>query len=479
MHYAAGSLHACGTRRTAIADVLLTRVVRRLNHFIKPDITVFLGDMLDNGGGLRAREEREHLFRILAKLESPYIIIPGNHDGDIDQFHATFPRAPETLDVNGVRLLTFLDAEEPGYNARRSAAGLARMDAARRGFDGPIVSIQHVPLFKPGAGESPYAFTNAAEVWDAFEQNNFALALSGHWHKGGSADRSLVVPGLCESPFAFLEITIDGDDIQTKRHELRMPDGSNLIDYHVHTPFAYCSENMDVRVAIALAEEFNLAGLAFTEHSGQLYFDRDTFWSAAFTPQGIDSRNGRQLQMPDYLDLVGPACPPAYLGLEIDSDDLGRPVVRQDAWDAIDIRVGSVHWLDCVRGKPDEEVDLNAAADEMLARVEKFAGCGIQALAHPLRIFRKWPEEDLPKRLLPGIIQTLAKHGVAAEVNFHNQRTSTEFIRLCLHYGVKFVFGSDSHNLCEVGEFQPHLDLMRKCGIGFRDLPNVMADLRP
>jgi len=478
VHYASGSLEACGKRRSAIGDVLLTRVVRRLNRFIKPDLAVFLGDILDDGKGHRAQEEREHLLRILEKLESPYIIIPGNHDGKVQDFFNLYPCPPAMLDINGVRVVTFVDPEEPGYNARRSSADIARMDAARAGWDGPIVSVQHVPLFQPGTSASPYGYTNAAEVWDAFERNSFTLSLSGHWHQGDGAGKAVIVPGLCESPFPFVEITIDGDRVQTRRHELRLPDGADLIDYHVHTPFAYCSENMDVPLAIAIANEFNLAGLAFTEHSGQLYFDRETFWSAAFTPQGIDMVKGRQERMPDYLDTVRHACPPAYLGLEIDSDDLGRPVVGQDAWDAAQVKVGSIHWLDAVRGKPEDEVDLNAAADEMLRRVERFVGCGIQVLAHPLRIFRKWPEEELPKHLLPGIMKLLARHGVAAEVNFHNQFTSPEFIRLCLDYGVKFVFGSDSHNLCEIGEFQPHLDLMRECGISCSDFPNVMADLR-
>lgn len=498
LHYAAGPLEACGARRTAIADVLLARVVRRLNRFIKPDITVFLGDILDNGDGERAQEEHERLLAVLAKLESPYIIIPGNHDGDVERFlgmyHSASPSDPtptlptlgrgKAYDINGVRLVTFIDPEEPGFSARRTAADIERMGAARVGFDGPIVSIQHVPLFPPGASASPYGYTNATEVWDAFERNDYTLAISGHWHKGDDlisrgAGKALIVPGLCESPFAFSEITIDGDKVETKRHELRLPDEVELVDYHVHTPLAYCSDNMDVPLSMALAKEFNLAGLAFTEHSGQLHFERALFWTGNFTRDGLAGQEGRQERMAEYLDLVRPLQPPFYTGLELDAEDCGRPIVQQEVWDEIGIKVGSIHWLDAVKGKADDEVDLNAAADEMLARLERFAGSGIQVLAHPLRIFRKWPEEDLPKQLLPGIMALLREHGVAAEVNFHNQLTSPEFIRLCLDYGVKFVFGSDSHNQSEVGDFHPHLDLMEASGIGYGDLPDVMADLRP
>ena len=102
LHYAGGPLEACGVRRTAITDILLTRAVRRLNKFIKPDLTIFLGDMMDNGRGERASEEQEHLLAILAKLESPYIIIPGNHDGNL-VWPDTMPESDSPSSQEGVR----------------------------------------------------------------------------------------------------------------------------------------------------------------------------------------------------------------------------------------------------------------------------------------------------------------------------------------------------------------------------------------
>lgn len=478
-HYAAGPLEACGVRRTAIADILLTRAVRRLNRFIKPDLTVFLGDMLDDGSSPRSPEEHQRLCDIIGKLESPSIIIPGNRDGDIDQFYSVYPRPAEVLDINGVRVVTFIDAYEPGHNAHRSVADLNRMDTARAGFDGPVVTLQHVPLFAPGASASP----SADEVWAAFERNRYTLSISGHWHAGDDlvargAGRAVIVPALCESPFAFSEITIDGDNVETKRHQLRLPEGLELIDYHVHTPFAYCSEDMDIALSIALAKEFNLAGLAFTEHSGQLHFERKLFWTGSFTREGLAGQEGRQERMADYLGMVRPACPPAYLGLELDAADSGIPIVEREVWDEIQIKVGSVHWLDELR-KPEPEIDLNAAAEEMLGRLSRFLGCGIQILAHPLRVFRRWPDADLPAQLIPGIMALLREHNVAAEINFHVQMTSPEFMSACLESGVKMVFGSDSHSLFEVGEFAPHLDLLRQCGCTPSDLPRILADIGP
>lgn len=475
-HYAEGSLDGCGVRRTAIADTLLLRAVHRLNRFIRPDLTVILGDLVEDG----SREGHERLAKIIAKLESPYIVIPGNHDGDIEQFYSIYPRPSETLDINGVRVVMFIDPEEPGYNACRTKHDLARMDAARAGHNGPMVSLQHVPLFPPNASASPYGYTNAKDVWAAFERNAFTLAISGHWHSGDDlvargAGKAIITPALCESPFAFMEIVIDGDSVETRRHELCLPEGLELTDYHVHTPFAYCSENMDAALTAKLAKELRLAKFSFTEHSGQLYFDRDTFWTAAFLEDGINTAHGRNDRMADYHALAREFCPPAYLGLEIDCDNSGSPVVRKEDWDQAQIRVGSIHWLGELK-KP--EPDLNAAADEMVGRLSQFLGCGIQILAHPLRVFRKWPTET-PPTLVPRILALLREHGVAAEINFHVQETFHDFLTSCVESGVKFVFGSDSHNLYEIGEFYPHLELMRRCGYAESDLPHLMADIRP
>lgn len=467
-HYAAGSLELCGARRSAIADILLLRAVRRVNRFIKPDLTVVLGDLVDDG----SRDGLERLKPIIDLLDSPCIIIPGNHDGDLDTFYSVYPHPPECLDIKGVRVVTFVDREEPGYNARRSKADVARMGRARSGHDGPILSLQHVPLFPPGASASPYGYTNAAAVWSAFARNNFTLALSGHWHAGDDlAQRgAVIVPALCEAPFAFMEITIEGDRVETRRHELALPRDLQLIDCHVHTQFAYCSENMDMTVALGLAREYGLAGISLTEHSGQLYFDADTFWGASFLRDGIETRHGRSNRMPAFLDQAGRQRPPALIGLEIDCDDCGRPVVRAEDMARVDVRIGAIHWLQELR-KP--EPDYDAAAEEMLGRLSKFLSSGIRILAHPLRLFRGCPDH-MPPGLIPRLTDILREHGVAAEINFHNQETQPEFVRACIESGVKMAFGSDAHNLCEIGEFYPHLELMRRCGLTAADLKRAL-----
>ena len=79
------------------------------------------------------------------------VIIPGNHDGDPQAFFSVFGTPQKHLDIAGVRFAAFVDEERPGWNAFRSEHDLRGMKELRAGFDGPIVALQHVPLFPPPA----------------------------------------------------------------------------------------------------------------------------------------------------------------------------------------------------------------------------------------------------------------------------------------------------------------------------------------
>ena len=475
IHYADGPIKQTGPRQTSKADILLQRSINRINRFIKPDLTVILGDLVDDA----SEEDLTKLKEAIDSIKSPCIVLPGNHDGDV--FYKVFPAPPESLDIDGVRILSFVDEQLPEYNARRSERDIARMYQARREHDGPIISLQHVPLLPRHASQSPYRYTNDKETWEAFERNGFSLSVSGHWHPGDDLVareecRAVVAPALCQHPFAFLEINVDGDNIQTRRHELAIPRELELIDYHIHTPFAYCSQNMEIPVTFELAEQFGLARFAFTEHSGQLYFERQTYWSAAFLDDALAYSEGKNNRMDDFIAVAKQHCPPAMLGLEIDCDNSGKPIVHRYVWDQIQVKLGSIHWLKALR-VPEDEIDVQEAADEMVGRLSKFAASGIDILAHPLRVFRKWADEDLPANLIPGIVEQLRLNNVAAEINFHGQITTPLFLKTCLDAGVKVVFGSDSHTYYEIGEFGPHLDLIKACGLSYADLPNILANI--
>src|SRR6202035_4591171 len=109
-----GSL-AYGKVDTAAA---LERCVAALNEFKpRPDLVVISGDLADTP----TAEEYEHLKRLLAPLEPPFVAIPGNHDSR-EMMRAAFPEAPYALpsgplnqrvEVAGLDLL-LLDSNVPG-----------------------------------------------------------------------------------------------------------------------------------------------------------------------------------------------------------------------------------------------------------------------------------------------------------------------------------------------------------------------------
>ncbi|MCE5322908.1 metallophosphoesterase [bacterium] len=475
IHYKNISLDECAKRRSAIAHILLLRTVQRLNRYIKPDVTLILGDLIDDPDSPSALEELQTLKSITDRLDSRLIVIPGNHDPDADVFYSVFDRPSSITDIDDIRFVTFIDNEEPDSNASRSLADIKLMKSARNGHAGPIISLQHVPLFAPRSGPSPYSLTNAQEVWSAFDDNNCTLSISGHYHAGDNqvqngTGKSIIVPALCESPFSFVEIEMDGDAVSTRQHQLSLPPELKLIDYHVHTPFAYCQENMDPELTVQLADEFGLGGFVFTEHSGQLYFDLPTFWNAEFMQDGLATDHGHQDRLSDYFELASHYCPPAYLGLELDCDYSGKPVVRPEDMQKIQVRLASIHWLEELKKS---EPDMDKASDEMLRRLSVMFEHGIDILAHPFRIFHG-TKNKVPERLVDPLVRLLREHNVAAEINFHNQITSEEFVIKCVESGVKLAFGSDSHNLYEVGEHYPHLQLMERCGYNNSDLPHIL-----
>ncbi|MFO7975685.1 MAG: hypothetical protein R6V12_13735, partial [Candidatus Hydrogenedentota bacterium] len=103
-----------------------------------------------------------------------------------------------------------------------------RFGEARAAFEGPIVSVQHVPLFQPGTCDCPYNYTNADEILTAMRANKVGCAISAHWHRGVELVHtdgvvSIVNPALCEEPFRFLEVTFSGGAIAVRGHALPQP----------------------------------------------------------------------------------------------------------------------------------------------------------------------------------------------------------------------------------------------------------------
>ena len=451
-----------------LAHVLLLRAVKRFNRLIQPDLVLILGDCTEHPQGDEVLDELSELRDILDQLDCPWVIIPGNHDPAPDRFYQVMPRPGDIIDVGSVRILPFIDPEEPGWHARRTEANLARTRAARHdGFAGTVIAIQHVPAGPIEQMGLPLGYTNQAEVIDAMNAGGIDLALGGHCHAGSDLVQvgrvaCQCVASLSDEPFAYTIVTIDDDQkIHTQRHALAMPRDFGLFDLHSHTPFAYCSENMDFHLSPTLAHQMGLRGLAMTEHSGQLYFPEAMYWRGDIADCGIAGARPEHARIDDYFHQAHAVSDDTLLvGLEVDADHHGNQVLPTDVAPRCQILLGAVHFLPVPRTDDVETAAVVAAFKQI---TERLCHTGIDVLAHPFRIFRRY-QTDVPADVYPWLVKLLKRTGVAAEINFHTNEPHPAFVQQCIESGVKLTFGSDAHNLYEVGEFAPHLALLEAIG---------------
>ena len=99
-----------------------------------------------------------------------------------------------------------------------------------------------------------------------------------------------------------------------------------------------------------LTAVMGLEQLAFTEHSGQLYYNRSTYGSGLVGENGIGGTIGRAERMADYWQSAAPfRNETVFAGLEVDADFAGNPVAETADLERADIVVGAVHWLQELR----------------------------------------------------------------------------------------------------------------------------------
>ena len=153
-------------------------------------------------------------------------MLRGNHDPEQNIFADILGHPPDYLDLKGVRFIPFIDKDEPGCNASRSRFDIKRMYNLGVEFTGPLVFLQHVPLFPPELAKGYYNYTNAAEILNAIKAlPNQTLTIAGHEHAGmpminSGKDHFIVAPALCETPFQYLIVELSNHNITYQVRQL-------------------------------------------------------------------------------------------------------------------------------------------------------------------------------------------------------------------------------------------------------------------
>ncbi len=461
-----GDLHDGGALPTE-GRILLQRAVAHLNDMVRPDVTVFLGDLLEDGTAPDAATRRETLQEVLDELEGPCLVLPGNHDGPADRFYCEIQRHYAIEEVAGIRFVTFLDRDEPGFHASRDPAHLDRLRVARDGFDGPVVALQHVPVFAPGTTACPYNHLDADAILRAMRRHGVTLCLSAHGHAGHPPLREgpttlFAVPALSVAPFTVGVVrlrhgAVEAVDVET----LKLPDDPPLADLHVHTQFAYCGRDAHMARAVDIARVFGLHTLGLAEHSGQLYYSAEDYWSGLCHAAGTAGIKPADSRMDAYFAAAAAARrADALVGLEVDAGHDGTPVLLPRDRERADYLIGAMHRLQSLR----DPLDPAAVYAEFRAVLDGLLDGRMDILAHPFRLLNRRGLEVSPA-LMDHVADRLAATGTAAEINFHQGGPPLAFVQRCLDRGVRFSLAGDAHNLFDIGNLAPHVDLLRRAGV--------------
>lgn len=196
----------------------LTATVAHINTMMpRPDLVVMTGDLVNDGRD----EQYEHAAAILAVLEVPLVLVPGNHD-DRTLMRAYFPQVPAggpddridfVLDDLPLRVIG-LDSTVPrkpyGRTAPEQASWLNH--ALAGGSDRPTLIFQHHPPFITGIQwMDAMAYRDPGLLADVVGRHPHVLAVAcGHMHRVISTRFANTVAMTTTSTGAQLALALDG-----------------------------------------------------------------------------------------------------------------------------------------------------------------------------------------------------------------------------------------------------------------------------
>jgi 3',5'-cyclic-AMP phosphodiesterase len=214
LHIKAPGALAYGRVDTAKA---LTGCVAALNEFRpRPDLVVISGDLADTP----TAEEYDHVKRLLAPLELPWIGIPGNHDSR-ELMRAAFFDEPYAAPSGALNLtrsvagleIVLLDSSVPGKpHGELEAPTLQWLEAVlARSQERPALLFLHHPPFHSGIWHMDRQNLLNAGALAAIVRKHprVHLVAAGHVHRATLTTFAGVAATICPAPNHAVDLDLD------------------------------------------------------------------------------------------------------------------------------------------------------------------------------------------------------------------------------------------------------------------------------
>ncbi|MCM8777943.1 MAG: metallophosphoesterase, partial [Candidatus Omnitrophica bacterium] len=411
IHYST-TLSETDSRKTRYGIELLKRVIRRGTCEESPDIVFILGDILDKPDEMEILTE---IRKIIDKTDIPCVFIPGNHDGGYERFFNTLKEKPGPHIFKDIIIYSFADTYGEGDICTRSKQDIERfISSVKKHPDKKVIVLQHNPVYPLIESPYPYNLCNAENVHLSYRESNVFLSLSAHYHPGQELICKdgvyyLTVPALCEAPFGYLLIEIEGKNIKVKREYLKNP--LPLCDNHCHTQFAYCAEDITIEKILERTELFDTGYVAFTEHADQLYLTEEEY-SKALSFYQPDILQRKREEGKDRMSMFKQAVNKVKservrIGLEVIPDKDGGISLLPEDREGLDIIVGAIHFF------PEEVISASPAKRALwfMDMVEALMKNNVDVLAHPFRVFLR-NGLPVPETLFRPVVDILKSYKV-------------------------------------------------------------------
>ena len=156
-------------------DKLLLQIVNEIN-IINPDVVLFTGDVAYGGSW----DQYRRLVDTLAKVDSPVIVVAGNHEyegwaGYLNYFVKPY----HAVDYGRYKFIS-LNSGHNRDQITESQYHWLRDELRNLRGKTPIVQLHHPLLHKKGQGG--YVQVRAADLVKLFKHYGVPIVLSGHWH---------------------------------------------------------------------------------------------------------------------------------------------------------------------------------------------------------------------------------------------------------------------------------------------------------